>query len=96
VRGKSENPRFEICVSGAIWRRREKFEQDAQLQIIQYKKPQNILNIARLNSISVSTNGGTIPCDFGTTCTNLIVFMTSRFGQSYWLSRTDSTTCALS
>ena len=70
MRRKSENPLFEIWYSvvapsgGA----EKNFNMGAQLQIIAYKNAQNILKIARLNSISVSTKCTAFR--FGTTFTN--------------------------
>jgi len=54
--------------------REKNLNMGAQLQIISYKIPQNILKIARRNSVSVSTKGG-IAHRFGTTSTNLTVFV---------------------
>jgi len=72
---KIGNPRFEISYSiAALSGSAEKnLNTGTQLQTIAYIKPPKLLTIARLNSVSVSTIGGTA-VRFYTSCMNLTVF----------------------
>ena len=74
---KSENPWFEILYSVVVpsASAEKSLNMDAQLQTILYIKPTKLLKIARLNSVSVITNGDTVMCFLALPARTLQIFV---------------------